>query len=79
MSNKQQGKLFDKMWDLLGSKMIDSEKQNVAEVEKLFIKVLSEAKLEFPRVNEYGGFFFADGEKEAIVWFKKWFGTPSSS
>lgn len=76
MGEIQQGKLFDKMWELLGSKMIDSGKQNVAEVEKLFIKVLAEAKTEFPRINEYGSFFFADGDKEAVVWFKKWFGTP---
>jgi hypothetical protein len=76
MNKKQQGKLFEKMWELLGSTMIDSKNQNVTEVEKLFIKVLSEAKKEFPRVNEYGGFFFAEGDKEAIVWFKKWFGTP---
>jgi hypothetical protein len=76
MSEKQQGKLFDRMWDMLGSKMIDSGKLNVVEVEKLFNKVLYEAKTEFPRTNEYGSFFFADGDKEAIVWFKKWFGTP---
>jgi hypothetical protein len=76
MSKKQQGKLFDMMWEFLGSKMIDSGKQNVTEVEKLFNKVLNEAKTEFPRTNEYGGFFFAGGEKEAIVRFKKWFGAP---
>jgi hypothetical protein len=76
MGEKQQGKLFDKMWELLGSKMIDSGKQNVADVEKIFIQVLSDAKTEFPRINEYGTFFFADGDKEAVVWFKKWFGTP---
>ena len=76
MSEKQQGKLFDKMWELLGSKLIDSGKQNVTEVEKLFNTVLYEAKTDFPRINEYGSFFYADGEKEAIVWFKKWFGAP---
>jgi hypothetical protein len=76
MNQKQQGKLFDKMWELLGSKMIDSGKQNVAEVEKLFSTVLSQAKTEFPQINEYGGFFYEDGEKQAIAWFKKWFGTP---
>ncbi len=76
MSEKQ-GRLFDKMWEILGSKMIDSGKQNVAEVEKLFEKVLCEAKRDFPRINDYGGFFYADGDKEAVVWFKKWFGAPS--
>ncbi len=76
MSEKQQGKLFDKMWELLGSKMIDSGKQNVAEVEKLFKTVLYEAKTDFPRITEYGSFFYADGEKEAIIWYKKWFGAP---
>jgi hypothetical protein len=76
MSKKQQGKLFDKMWELLGSKMIDPGKQNVIEVEKLFNKVLYEVKTDFPRINEYGGFFYPDGDKEAIVWFKKWFGDP---
>jgi hypothetical protein len=76
MSKKQEGKLFDKMWEILGSKMIDSGKQNVVEVEKLFSKVLCEAKTDFPRINEYDSFFYDNGEKEAIVWFKKWFGTP---
>jgi hypothetical protein len=75
MSEKQQGKLFDKMWEILGSKIIDSGVRPI-EVEKLFIKVLSEAKTDFPRINEYGTFFFAEGDKEAITWFKKWFGHP---
>jgi hypothetical protein len=74
LSEKQQGKLFEKMWEILGSKMIDSGKQNVIEVEKLFNKVLYEAKTGFPRINEYDSFFFAEGDKEAIIWFKKWFG-----
>jgi hypothetical protein len=56
--------------------MIDTGKQNVAEVEKLFNKVLYEAKTDFPRINEYGSFFYANGDKEAVAWFKKWFGAP---
>jgi hypothetical protein len=64
------------MWEILGFKMIDSGKQNVIEVEKLFNKVLYEAKTDFPRINEYDSFFFTEGDKEAIIWFKKWFGPP---
>jgi hypothetical protein len=62
------------MWEILGFKMIDSGKQNVIDVEKLFNKVLYEAKTDFPRINEYDSFFLLKAIKKRLCGSKNGLG-----